>query len=323
MMTSSPPTLSTLTTQSDMIAIARERVNKYEYDFNEGLGDYTKFEEKVFLGQFSWTTTRTRRRILSKSSAKRYICEVWQTPTEIARDYLDVVFPRALRCTAEQRESYNDTRSAPLYYQPTHISCGCYVDVQSAYLQILDCIGWNCDYYPRKYLSAGRPPVDFPLRHDKISRNSLVTSGLSSTVSVWTGYKLVETSPRNIHINLGLWCAIQDILHAIARRAYSFGACYINTDGYIIPDGQAQAFQEYLAQEWRIKTEVKAWGESIVTGVGRYQVGDKRTKQFGLDYEQPYNNINFAENDEMLQKTYKSIATNRIDKPHWTVLQLR
>jgi hypothetical protein len=317
-----PTSYTSMTVYNDLQAIARERANKYEYDFTTGFGDYTSFEEKVFLGQLSWTATRTRRRILSKSSAKQYISEVWQTPTEIARDYLDVAHPRPLRCTREQRETFNIERSAPLYYEPAIIPSGCYVDVQSAYLQILDVIGWDCDYFPRKYLSAGRPPSDFPLRHDKISRNSLVTSGLNSTVSVWTGYKLIETSPRNIHINLGLWCAIQDILHAIARRAYSFGAKYINTDGFILPDGQAQAFQEYLTEAWKIKTEVKHYGQCYVSGVGRYRVGEKSTKGFGVDFQAPYCNINFSEDDEMLQKTYRSMATNRIDKPYLTVLDL-
>lgn len=308
--------LCTSTTLSDMIQIVRTRENKHEYSIVSEFADYTGYAEKVFLGQFSHTTTRTKRRILLKSAANRFLCEIPQTPTEIARDYLDIVHPKPLRCTTEQRESYGVERSAPLYYQPTYLQSGVYVDLKSAYLQLLDVIGWNCDYLPNKFISAGRAPYDFPLRDDKIARNSLVTSGLPSTVPVWTGYKLIDSAPRNIHINLGLWSAIQDILHAIARRAYSFGAVYINTDGYILPDEHGYAFQEYLSKEWRLKTEIKYFGEAVVTGVGRYKVGDHKTKHFGTDYQPPFSNVNFWQTDEMLTKTFRAIATDRIDRPY-------
>lgn len=302
-----------------MRSIAKERFNKYEYDLHSGLGDYTAFEEKVFLGQFSWTTTKSRKRILSASVAKSYLCEVPQTPTEIARDYLDIVHPSPLRCTAAQREAYTHHKSAPLYYQPTHIQGGVYLDVVSAYLTILDVIGWNVDYHPGKFLSPGRPPQDFPLRYESVSRNSLVTCGLHNTVPVWTGWKLTETSPRNIHINYGLWTAVQDILHLIARRAIAFGAFYCNTDGYILPDEQAESFQDYAAKVLKVPLRVKGYGECRVTGVGSYMVGDTVTKHFHWEYDKPYSNI-YPENDEMLQKTYAAIAVSRIDRPYLTVL---
>lgn len=312
-------TLSTSPVVSDMQMKARERYDKHEYQLVSDFPPYTDFAEKTFLGLYSYTTTRTRRRILLASEAKTFICEVPQSPTEVSRDYLDVVFPRPLRATREQRDAITIPRSAPLYYQPTHIQGGVYVDLVSAYLQLLDVIGWDVDYYPHKYLGAGRPPSDFPLRHNKTARNNLVSCGLSSSVSVWSGYKLEESYPRNIHINYGLWSAIQDILHELARSARAFGAFYIATDGYILPDSNAEAFQEYLQEEWKIKTTVKAFGETVATGLGSYAVGDYVTQRFHGCVDPPYSNID-PKSDEMLRKTYKSIASNRIDKPYLTML---
>lgn len=312
-------TLSTSRIAEDMKSIARERYNSRDYTIVNRFPPYVGFEEKVFLGQFSYTTTRTRQRILTRSSAEYPLCEVPQTPTEIARDYLDVVFQKRLRATREQRLTFDIPRSAPLHYQPAHILRGCYVDVQSAYFQILNLVGWDCDYFPQKYLGMGRPCTDFPAPQNKIARNSLVSSGLSYTFPVWTGHKLIEQNAGNKHINLGLWCVIHDILHAIARLAYSYGAFYINTDGYLLSSDRAQAFQEETKERFGIETRVKAEGECAATGVGQYMVGTVMTKHFDWEYKPPYTNL-VHKRDEMLEKTLKSIASARIDKPYLTVL---
>ena len=298
---------------------ARERYEKHEYELVGDFPPYTSFEEKTFLGLYSYTTTRTRRRILLASEAKPFTCEVPQTPTEVARDYLDLVFPRPLRATREQRDAITVPRSAPLYYKPAHIQGGVYLDLNSAYLQLLDVIGWDVDYYPKKFMGAGRPPTDFPLRHHKSSRNYLVSCGLSSSVSVWSGRELQETYPRNIHINYGLWSAIQDILHELARSACAFGAFYVATDGYILPDTSAEAFQDYLETEWKIKASVRDYGECSVTGLGSYAIGDRPTQRYHVENDPPYSNID-PKSDEMLRKTYQSIAATRIDKPYLNML---
>lgn len=315
----SPEIPNTSALAGDMIWLARQRREKYNLEVVGELPDYQLSNEKVFIGQFSQTTTRTANRFLLRDASQHYLCEIPQSPTEIARDYLDVVFPKPLRATKEQREAILLHRSPPLYYQPTYIQGGVYLDINATYLQLMDVIGWDPDYFPRKFLGAGRPPSDFPARHDKTARNTLVSCGLSSSVSVWTGSKLTETYPRNKHINYGLWSAIQDILHEIARCAVDFGATYVATDGYILPDGQAEEFQEYLEIEWKIKASVRNYGATVVTGLGSYQIGDYKTQRFHGCVDKPYSNVDPI-HDDMLSITYRTIATNRIDKPYLTML---
>lgn len=309
------------TLEDDMKSIARSRMEKHNYEVVGELPDYQESREKIFLGLFSQTYTKSRRRVLLRDATENYLCEVPQTPTEIARDYLDVVFQRPLRATRDQRDAICVDRCSPLHYQPTYLSGGVYLDINATYLQILDCVGWDVDYFPRKFIGAGRPPSDFPARHDKVARNYLVSCGLSSSVSVWTGTAIAETWPRNKHINYGLWACVQDVLHEIARCALEFGASYVATDGYILPDGQAEEFQEYLQTAWKIKASVRGYGPTVVTGLGSYQVGELKTKRFHGCVDRPYTNID-PNHDDMLQISYRTIATNRIDKPYLTMLDL-
>lgn len=307
---------------SQMKQMLDDKANKYDYEVKADMPSPTEYSEKVFLGALSHTTTKTKKRVIFKPTAIWDLHRVPATPPETARMYLDITHQRRLRVSSEQYDSIMQKRNAPLYFIPTQTERGVYVDIRSAYLQIMDIVGWDVDYHPYKFLAAGRPPLDFPLRSHKVARNSLVTAGLSSPVTVWTGYKLVESYPQNKHINYGLYALIHDLLHEVANLAYRYGAFYINTDGYIMDDTVAESFMHDVKRWVGLDCAVKDYGETRVTGVGSYMCGEHTTGSFHWDFDRPFSNL-YKPHDEMLVKTVKSIATNRVDKPHYTVLDLR
>lgn len=278
--------------------------------------DVRTFTERAFVGTFSTTTTRSKRRYLLQDTLIKSLTDWGQTPSELARDYLDIAYPRKLRATGEQCEAFSKPRSMPLYYAPYVTNDGVYVDVRSAFWSIMSVVGWDVDYMPGKYLSPGRAPYDFPLPNHKVARNCLVSAGLDNSVTVWTGNKFEETKPFNVHKNLGLWSCIADILHMIA--VYAVKVCkarYVNTDGYIVPGFHAGDLIQYI-QSIGLPYAIKDAGATMVTGVGSYRVGDTQTHNFSPEYSMPYSNLYPVENTAMMEKILLMVASDRVDKPY-------
>lgn len=308
-------TLSKLATVRDeMVSICNDRHNKYQVSVVEEFADVRNVNERVFMGNFSYTYATSKQRKIIASGEVSTLANKPQTASEIARDYLDVCYPHRLRCTGQQREEYILPRSIPLYYQPFVSKDAIYLDIKSTYWAIQQVVGWNVDYMPGKFLSPGRAPYDFPLPDNKIARNCLVSAGLSNKVTVWTGNKFIETSPYNHHLNLGLYTLICDVLNCLASEAISCGAHYVNTDGYILPSNRSAEMFERFAY-WGLPLHVKAVGETLVTGIGSYIVGDKKTKAFYTDNQNPYCNIYPVKRPDMLRKTMHMIAKDRVDRP--------
>jgi hypothetical protein len=90
----------------------------------------------------------------------------------------------------------------------------------------------------------------------------------------------------------GLWGYMSDTLHAIAGDAVDdFGACYVHTDGWIMPGENAQRFIDHLASAWRIEESVKCAGPSVVTALGRWQVGERQSVLGAGEPGQPFSNL--------------------------------
>jgi len=273
------------------------------------------YTERISLGSFSWTTGKTKQRILLRSTAFDHLAAgVPQTPPEIARDYLDYRYPKRLRASGEQANSLRMERSAPLYYKPFTCSRASYVDLQGAFWWIMSQLGWNVDYHPGKFLSPGRSPYDFPIPNHKLARNCMVTAGLANTLSVWTGHKMIEESPYNLHLNYGLWSAIMDVLHMIALAAVNLGAYYVSTDGFIISDRMLPEFLGYLSR-FNAPYRIKAEGPTLVTGIGSYMVGETKTVHFRSAFDRPYTNLRRPANQQMLETTFLHVTQDRENLP--------
>lgn len=248
-----------------------------EHQIVDQFPDIRLFNERIIWGVFSWTFPARKVRQIKKSVV-RDIGNGWQTPSEIARDYLDFYYPKRLRATGAQARAICEHKTAPLFINPGVLQHGVYIDLQAAYFTIMLRYGWNVDYFPGRWIIPGRPPVDFPLAWDKIGRNCLVSAGISSSTNIWTGKKFIRKRTKNLHVNYGLWTLIQDLLHLVASFAvYRCEALYVHTDGYIIPVENRERltdFIEALGLQWTIKGE----GQTHVVSFGNFYCGERHTK---------------------------------------------
>lgn len=296
----------------NMHAAAAKRHEKRLDLLVETLPDVQRFQERVAIGSFTMTTNSERYTV--KHAADFIYGDFPVTAPELARDYLDFRYPLRLRASGEQAESYAVERFAPLYYRPMVAKCAHYVDISGAFWWLMSTIGWNVDYLPGVFLSPGRAPYDFPFYNNKLARNCLVTAGLNNELQVWTGHKIVLQNTFNVHLNRGLYAAIMDILHMFALAAKNLGACYVNTDGYILPDKQLPAFLGYL-DRFHTPYRIKHSGETLVTGIGSYRVGDYQSLVFRGEFDRPMSNLVRPNGHIMLEKMMLAICRDRLDRP--------
>lgn len=232
--------------------------------------------DAVFMGGFSWTWASGDFRIID-AGAVRSPFGFPQTPSELARDYLAVTFPNPLRAHHKQIADWRDNfRNAPLYADPCMMRGAVYVDLKSAYWSLVSLFGWNTEYSYRRFWSLGNTCRDFPFSDDKLIRNILVSTGLTTTAQMWTGSKIVTVPSKNRFANLGLWSAVQDTLHFIAREAVTkYEAVYVHTDGYIMPSSSAWDFGDFVAS-LGLSVGIKHKGDAIIYGAGAYDIGSHK-----------------------------------------------
>jgi hypothetical protein len=262
--------------------MAHERREKMTPELITHFPSIVDMKTKVILGSFSWTMPFIRRRFIDSANCID-IFGVEQTPTEISRDYLRVVFPDRLRATGAQVEELRKQKTHPLYANPCVIESAAYVDLKSAYWSIMNAVGWNVDYFPNKFLAKGRGVEDFPLPNHKPARNSLVSMGLPSASRIWTGNGFETEHTNNPNLNLGIYRLVQDVLHTIAWRAIELGAKYVHTDGYILPIEQADNLVYYIG-EWGLTAKIKETGRAQIYAAGAYSIGDHKIQRIVHGY---------------------------------------
>lgn len=292
------------------IQLAKRR-DKYETQVVETLPDIRTLKERVYWGVFSYTLTKSKVRLI-KRSALVSIGSGPETPSEVARDYLAALYPRRLRAVGSQAESIQLHRAYPLYAKPGAIADGCYVDIRSAYWSLMLLAGWDVDYYPGHWLIPGRPPADFPLAEHKVARNCLVSLGLPSVTTLWTGELWKRVHTRNQRLNLGLWSFVQDVLTACAHIAIAHGALYVHTDGAIMPSANVAAYQEEL-KYWGLETSIKFAGPSLILGVQNWMVGEKQTKCFGATTPREFSSLRRVDLMWLREKMHW-LSSKRVDR---------
>ena len=280
-----------------MKALSDARKRKYAHLVVSEFPSLYTVPEPVIFGDFSWTLLKSKQRWI----IKRVVLDIGngpQTPTEIARDYVDAAFPRKLRAYADQIPLIKMHRSAVLYAVPGRVLKGVYLDVKSAYWSIVKIVGYNVDYFPGKWVGQGRDMSDFPLPEHKLARSSLVSMGLMHPLKMWDGEGLIPMKKVNPRVNFGLWALVQDVLHGIAADLKQFCSLkYAHTDGFIVPYHEMETAVAIVSEKWGLPVRIKvqdnqeAIGLTQVYGVGRYEVGPVRTKTVGYTKPEPFNNI--------------------------------
>lgn len=262
---------------------------------------------RVFLGSFSWYYVQQRRKDILRRFALQFPFGTC-TPSELARSYIACNYPRQ-RALNVQTELFKQRISAPLYVSPHHYDSGYYVDIKSAYWQILQVVGWDADYYPGVWLAKGKPMDDFPFAENRLARNCLVTCGLPSEASVWDGDKqqFIRVKTFNKQINLGIWKLVMDVLHCIAWDCIAAGAIYAHTDGYICSGERVVAVQNAI-QEWGLTSTIKRQGVTDVYGVGSYTIDRFGTKNPHIKTN-PYDGLDLPEYNSWLKRRFQAHAS--------------
>jgi hypothetical protein len=269
---------TTLSLDEYLKASYHERENSYKMvEVLRRFPPIRYIQEPVQWGVFAWALQTSKIRWIHGNTMVNLGFGP-QTPGDVVRDYLDWKFPRRLRACGTQTRNIFTHKSTPLYLRPGVLKDGVYIDIQAAYFSIVNLFGWDVDYFPGKWFVPGTTCEDFPMPDHKPARAMLVSMGLSHTGTRWTGDHFEHYQTGNRHRNYGLWTFVQDILHAIAGYAERLGALYIHTDGYILPVGQSDILQDYIAS-WGLHSREKARGESLVLGFGNYVVGSNKTKR--------------------------------------------
>jgi hypothetical protein len=253
-----------------------ERHEKQHIEIVDHFPLLTQIEDNVMLGSFSWYWMTSKHKHILRPHAFRF-GELVTTPSEIARTYLEIKYKRQ-RATQDQLSYFRLKKSAPLYAKPHTYEEGVYIDIRSAYWQLLQIVGWDADYHSGHWLGRGEPMDDFPYADIKLSRNCLVTAGLPSEAQFWKGseQKFKTMATHNRSSNLGIWALLMDILHGVAWDCVAAGAVYAHTDGYICDASRINAVMGAIA-EWGLEARIKKTGKAQVYGVGSYTFGDQST----------------------------------------------
>ena len=230
----------------------------------------------TWIGTFAWSNQETHKRWLVESVVTD-LFGIPQIPPEIGRDYLRAKYTERRRMTTNQYQAVNEHRSAPLYAKVGHYENMALVDLKAAYWSILQIVGWDVDYSPSRWLGKRSDVADFPIPENKLARNSLVSVGLITKQSIWTGERLRNIKAHNPLVNYPLWACAQDILHSIASIALRAGAVHIHTDGFIIPNRHAALFIGEVSA-WGLRALVKEVGDCTIYGIGSYDIGGRKTK---------------------------------------------
>jgi hypothetical protein len=235
----------------------------------------------TYLGSFSWTSQATKEKWIKRPYAYE-IGAGWVTPADIARDYLSVKFAGARqRCNKRQWEEVVKVRKhQPLFAEPCSLTSAYYLDLKSAYWQLLMMGGWDVEYSPKRFLSPRSDVYDFPVPEIKLARNSLVSMGLPSGANVWIpNHGFAQKKPYKPTVNLILWGFVQDVLHGLASdMVKEAGAVYVNTDGYIVP-AHNLGLAMSIADEWGLFVTIRDEGRATVRGAGDYDIGGRMSRR--------------------------------------------
>lgn len=245
------------------------------------------WERPAWVGTFS-VTQAPQRWLLRQEAVIPW--GIWQSPTEVTRDWLSAHWPKGIRRKREQIEACGGVTSPPLLARPGRYPDMAYVDIRATYWSLVYGMGWDVDYWPGRWLARGRPADDFPLPKCKPARNYLVSIALGAFAPPMWIRGRPKYAGSNRHQNLPLWRWVMDVLHSVAADVIAVAdPVYINTDGYIVRWEDVDLTIDTIAQ-WGLKASVRAAGDAQVWGVGSYRVGDRRTKR--AYYSRYYEAIN-------------------------------
>jgi len=268
-------------TFNSMLSHRKNKLSGWTIDLIKKFPKVVSLKDFTFIGSFAWTQPHIKNKMIKSTHAHNYGAG-WVTPADIARDYLAVKFGgERLRCNTNQYIDFVKNRiHQPLYCEPVTGMRAVYVDLKSAYWQILMCGGWDVDYSRNRFLSVRSDVLDFPFPHLKLARNTLISIGLPGNSTTWHpehGFSSMRGGGATI--NLVLYGFAMDFLHCFAEEMIErAGAVYVNTDGYIIPEFELTNALK-IADEWGVQLDLRYDGFATVRRVGDYDIANYRSSR--------------------------------------------
>lgn len=303
----------------DVYDLVNERYEKKEIVYVDTLPSPRKLTPPVILGTYSHYCPKINTRYITLSDTVK-MNDLHVSLGDIARAYLEIKYKCGkewkFRAKTEAWEYFNNWHSVPIMAHPTTFDDGYYIDIKSAWYQIMCVSGWNLDYHPstektKRWLMMGEAPYDLPFRDIKPLRSSLLSMTRRSSLRKFIcplcaedikceehnglehpyGTILIQDS-YNKFFNPALWAFVTDVLNCIARDLL-FSGCvvYVNNDGYICPTAKAAAKAIQILNAWQVSFSVKAHGAGWVRSVGNYRVGKHRSNVISpvKDFERVHN----------------------------------
>lgn len=241
--------------------------------------------DRLLLGTYSACHCRALIRCVNLSFTYNLYPTGSDTISSMARDYLEVKYPKRNRIFFAQSKTLHympvPLMSVPTY--PDELFDGTYIDLKRAYWQIVRTVGWDVDFYPGRWIGVKSENEDYPLLENKLATNILVSSCLPSTMRMIDEHgKQVSKTTYNRNLNMQLHMLTMLLLHAVAQIANSYGAVYVNTDGAIVPTEYAYDCIQDIRDKVGLLSRVKHQGFTVVKAVGAYMVGHVQTKRFHM-----------------------------------------
>jgi hypothetical protein len=263
---------------------SRARAEVWTSDVVKELPDPFTLKERAVLGSYSYALLGSKHRIIREDSLLQVGPRLVETPSTVARDYLYLSYGRGPKVKHEQIEQIKKTlKPYPVYARPGGFDHGLYIDIKATFWEVVNIAGWDVDYYPNKWISAGRAPIDFPFPKHKQARSCLVSVARPGMVLTYKpDGKFPTFSAGSPIINLSISKLISDLLNSIAAEAIALGAVYANTDGYIAPCEKQAAQICQMILDWGLEPRIKAEGPGSIKSAGAYKVGDVESIPFGL-----------------------------------------
>ncbi len=264
-----------------MIEKSLERSDKWTPVYLHNQPDVMTLGEIALLGSHSYCLSSSRKRIIW--NVVSLSDDVQETPSAVARDYLTIEYKQGPRISKGQSTVTSLLPPMPNVAKPTEYDHGYYIDIKSCYWSIMSIIGWNVDYFPGRWLSPGRPPVDFPFPNHKVARNCLISTGRLGVVSRYIpDGKFDEIKIGNRLANTQLIRLISDVLNSIASQAVDAGAVYCNNDGFIAPNERIAGEIIRIITDWGLTATIKGEGRGGVRSAGAYKTGPYKSLPYDV-----------------------------------------
>ena len=247
--------------------------------------------ERVFVGHSSISIATTRTKLIAY--------DTWPvTAGELARAYLRGVHAGERRRPPSARAP-GFAWQAPIVCDPVrHRSLG-YVDVVSAYWQLISCFG-PCDLVLGTEVVPGKARWIAPdeVTADRSLRHAVVGSIFSNRISWYRYGQLVAIAKTSPWSNPSLKRHCMQVLHAVCGQLRRRGNLYAwLTDAAIVDADEVEPVIELLAREWRLASTLKGLGSGAVVNATTYAVGEKWSLNLAHDADmtriepRPFSNL--------------------------------